>query len=82
MVNNRKPNNEYITAHTVIEIHKLLRNAFSQGVKWGLMSRNPVLNATLPKEEHKQHEIWTAEMLFKALEVCDDNVLVLALRNH
>lgn len=79
VVNNRKPNNEYLTAHTVREIHKLLRNAFNQGVKWELMSRNPVLNATLPKEEHKQREIWTAETLFKALEVCDDDVLALAL---
>jgi len=79
VVNNRKPNNEYLTAHTVREIHKLLRNAFNQGVKWELMSRNPVLNATLPKEEHKQREIWTADTLFKALEVCDDDNLALAL---
>lgn len=79
VVNNRKPNNEYLTAHTVREIHKLLRNAFNQGVKWELMLRNPVLNATLPKEEHKQRDIWTAETLFKDLEVCDDDVLALAL---
>lgn len=77
--NNRKPNNEYLTAHTVREVHKLLRNAFNQAVKWELMSRNPVLNATLPKEEHKQRDIWTAETLFKALEVCDDDNLSLAL---
>ena len=79
IVNNRKPNNEYLTAHTVREIHKLLRNAFNQAVKWELMSRNPVLNATLPKEEHKERAIWTAETLFKALEVCDDDNLALAL---
>lgn len=79
VVNNRKPNNEYLTAHTVREIHKLLRNAFNQGVKWELMSRNPVLNATLPKEEHKQRDIWTVETLFKALELCDDDMLSLAL---
>ncbi len=79
VVNNRKPNNEFLTAHTVREIHKLLRNAFNQGVKWELMSRNPVLNATLPKEEHKQRDIWTADTLFKALENCDDDNLALAL---
>lgn len=79
VTNNRKPNSEFLTAHTVREIHKLLRNAFNQAVKWELMSRNPVLNATLPKEEHKQREIWTAETLFKALEVCDDDNLALAL---
>ena len=79
VVNNRKPTHEYLTAHTVREIHKLLRNAFNQGVKWELMSRNPVQNATLPKEEHKERDIWTAETLFKALEVCDDDNLSLAL---
>ena len=49
-VNNRKPTNEYLTPHTVREIHKLLRNAFNQAVRWELIARNPVLNATLPKE--------------------------------
>lgn len=77
--NNRKPSNKYLTAHTVREVHKLLRNAFNQAVKWELMSRNPVLNATLPKEQHKQRDIWTADILFKALEVCDDDNLSLAL---
>ncbi|WP_148411604.1 tyrosine-type recombinase/integrase [Murimonas intestini] len=79
VVNNRKPSNEYMTPHTIREIHKLLRNAFNQAVKWELMARNPVLNATLPKEEHQQREIWTVETLFKALEVCDDDNLALAL---
>ena len=40
---------------------------------------NPVQNATLPKEEHKERDIWTVETLFKALEVCDDDNLSLAL---
>jgi len=61
------------------EIHKLLRNAFNQGIKWALMSRNPVQNATLPKEERKKRDIWTVETLSKALEVCDDDNLSLAL---
>ena len=69
-----------ITAwYTVREIHKLLRNAFNQAVRWELIARNPVLNATLPKEEHKEREIWTADMLAKAMEVCDDPILLLAL---
>ena len=41
-----------------------------------LISRNPVLNATLPKEEHKERDIWTAETLSKAMEVCDDPIPV------
>ena len=70
-VNNRKPTSEYLTPHTVREIHKLLRSAFNQAVRWELISRNPVLNATLPKEEHKERDIWTAETLSKAMEVWD-----------
>lgn len=65
--------------HTVREIHKLLRNAFNQAVKWELVSKNPCVNATLPKEEHKKREIWTAETLQHALEVCDDDILSLAI---
>lgn len=78
-VNNRKPNSEFLTPCTVREVHKLLRNAFNQAVKWELMTRNPVLNATLPKAEHKERKIWTAETLFQALAVCDDDDLALAL---
>ena len=74
-----KARNEYLTPHTVREIHKVLRNAFNQAVKWELMTRNPVEHATLPKEEHKARDIWTAEVLLKALEVCEDDILSLAI---
>ena len=60
-----KARNEYLTPHTVREIHKVLRNAFNQAVKWELMTRNPVEHATLPKEEHKTRDIWTAEVLLR-----------------
>ena len=43
------------------------------------MARNPVINATLPKNEYKERDIWTADILFKALELCDDDNLSLAL---
>lgn len=79
VVNNRKPNNEYLSCHVVREVHKLLRNAFNQAVKWELMSKNPCVNATLPKEEHKTRDIWDADTLFKAIDLCDDDILRLAL---
>ena len=41
--------------------------------------KRQVLNATLPKEEHKERDIWTAETLSKAMKVCDDPILSLAL---
>lgn len=61
----------FITPRTIREIHKLLRNAFNQAVKWELMARNPAQNATLPKCEEHEREIWNAETLFKAIDLCD-----------
>lgn len=74
-----RPRSEYLTTHMIREIHKTLRNAFNQAVKWELMGRNPVENATLPKEEHEKREIWTADVLFKSIELCEDEDLKLAL---
>lgn len=79
VVKNRKSTTEYLTCHTVREVHKLLRNAFNQAVKWEMVAKNPCLNATLPKEEHKPREIWDAETLFKAIDLCEDDILKLAL---
>lgn len=79
VIKNRKPTTEYLTCHTVREVHKLLRNAFNQAVRWEMVAKNPCLNATLPKEEHKPREIWDAETLFKAIDLCEDDILRLAL---
>lgn len=79
IVNNRQPKNEFLTAHTVREIHKILRCAFNQAVKWELVAKNPVVNATVPKEEHAERHIWDVETFRKALELCDDDVLSLAI---
>ena len=46
--------------YTVNEIARIL-GVSHQAVRWELIARNPVLNATLPKEEHKEREIWTAD---------------------
>ena len=73
-----KPRSEFVTPTQIREIHKLLHNAFNQAVKWELMARNPVSNATLPKVEEKKRDIWDAETLFHAIDVCDDPILKLA----
>lgn len=77
--NNSKPRSEYLTPHTIWEIHKTLRSAFNQAVKWELISRNPVEHCTLPKVERTPRSIWTADVLEKALNVCDDDNLSLAM---
>lgn len=76
---NRKARTEYVTTNSISKIHQLLRSAFNQAVKWELMARNPCTNATLPKFESKKRDIWTAETLLHALEVCDDELLSLAI---
>jgi integrase len=69
----------FISARTIREVHKILRNAFNQAVKWELMAKNPVQNATLPKCETNTRDIWDAETLMKALSVCEDDLLSLAI---
>ena len=79
VVNNVQPKSEYVTPHTIREIHKVLRTAFNQAVKWELIPKNPVDHATLPKVETAPRNIWTADILFKAIDVCEDDTLKLAL---
>ena len=64
---------------TVRRIHKLLHCCFEQAVRWDLMIRNPAQYATVPKSTRKQRDIWTAETLMKAVELCDDPKLKLAI---
>lgn len=74
-----KKRNEHISPTTVRDIHKVLRNAFNQAVKWEVMDRNPAANATTPKCKKKERDIWTAETVMYALEVCEDERLKLAI---
>lgn len=68
-----------VSPRNVKEIHKILSCAFNQAIKWEYMARNPVAHATLPKAEKATRAIWTAEDLFKALSLCEDELLSLAL---
>lgn len=77
--NARHPKPRLISAHMVNEIHKTLRSCFNQAIKWELMEKNPASKATTPSVIHKRREIWTAKTLFRALNVCDDPRLALAL---
>ena len=69
-----------VTPHTIHEIHKVLRCAFNQAVKWELIDKNPAVNASRPKVQHKQREIWTPENVLHAIKACDDTKLALGLQ--
>ena len=61
------------------DAHKILRSCFEQAVKWGLIEKNPAIYATVPKYKANKREIWTAETLMYATEVCEDEILKLAM---
>ncbi len=75
----QKETDTLVSPSTIREIHKILRSAFNQAVKWELMLRNPVEKATLPAVEKNTREIWTADILVEALEQCDDERLKLCI---
>ena len=76
---NRKPQNEYLTPGVIHSIHKILRCAFDQAVKWEIISRNPFPKANKPKVNYKKRDIWTAETIRKALDECEDMKLYIAI---
>lgn len=75
----RKPRTELLTPYTIEKIHKLLVCAFSQAVAWEVIGKNPFVKAALPKTEKHKREIWTSELIRKALDNCTDSKLYLAM---
>ena len=61
------------------KIAKLLKCAFKQAVRWELIPKNPFESVILPKVDHKKRDIWTADLIRKALDNCDDPVLYVAI---
>lgn len=69
----------HITPSMIRDIHKLLKSCFKMAVKWELLERNPAEYAEVPKYHPKERDIWTAEELFHAIDVCDDDGLKLCM---
>ena len=74
----KKPKNEFVGTGTIREIHKLLRSCFEQAIKWELMEKNPCQRATVPKHTPKKREIWEADTMMHAMNLCVDERVVLA----
>ena len=71
VVNVGKPKRDRITPSIVHDIHKVMRCAFNQAVKWEYIAKNPFINATLPEHKEKKRKILTPEQLHKVLEFTD-----------
>lgn len=78
-INARVPKDKYLTPVRVRDIHKILRSCFAQAVKWEMLERNPCERADVPKATHVKRDIWTAETMFQALDVCENDLLALAI---
>ena len=75
----KKGSEEMVGTGSIREIHKILRNCFNEAVKWEIIEKNPAINATVPKHKSQKREIWDAETLFRAIELCEDEGLKLGL---
>lgn len=76
---NGKGKNEYVTACTIEKTVKILRCAFKQAIRWEIIEKNPFDNVILPKVKYKKRDIWTADIIRKALDECDDGKLYIAI---
>ena len=76
---NRKPKDEYLPEQTRDKIHKLLSCAFKQAVKWEIIQKNPFEYSMHTRPKYNKRNIWTAEMIRKALDECDDGKLYVAI---
>lgn len=52
-----KDGNRKISTAVVNGIYKILRSCFRQAVKWGMMDKNPAIDATVPKHKKQVREI-------------------------
>ena len=68
-----------ISPQVIEKIHTLLRSALSQAITWGYIQVNPAQNATLPEYEKTARAVWTADEAQRAVDLCDDPILRLAL---
>lgn len=69
-----------VSTRVVAEVHRILRCTFNVAVKWEYISNNPFLKVDTPKHDYEKREIWTANQIAKALEVCEDPKLSIAIQ--
>ncbi len=50
-----------LSGATVVQVHRTLRRAFNDAVRWGLINANPVTDAKVPRPEGRTLTVWTPE---------------------
>ncbi|MDA1127251.1 MAG: site-specific integrase [Chloroflexi bacterium] len=56
---------------TVLHVHRVLRKALQDGVKWGLLVRNVADAATSPRPENKEMEMWDTETISRFIDTIE-----------
>lgn len=56
---------------TVKVMHNIMSKAFQKALKWGLIQKNPVVDATPPSIKKKRKQIWSVGEAKTFLEVCE-----------
>ena len=75
----RQSKSEYVGKSVPENVHKILRCAFGQAVRWEVIKRNPFELVKPPRAAYKPRAIWTAEIIRNALDECTDSRLYIAM---
>lgn len=75
----KKDTGKTVSTDVIKKVHDLLRSALNQAVAWEYIPSNPAEKATVPRHKVKKREVWSDTEAKHALELCDDEVLRLAM---
>jgi integrase len=53
---------------TVVQLHRILREALSHAVKWGILTRNVADATSPPKVQHKEIEMWDVDTVLRVMD--------------
>ena len=62
-----------LSAQTIQHTHRVLSEALSHGVQWGMVGRNVAALATPPRPQRRRQEMWDARIINRFLEVSKDS---------
>ena len=57
-----------LSATMVVQLHRILREALSHAIKWGLLNRNVTDAVTTPRLQRQEMEMWDADTINEFLE--------------
>ena len=62
-----------LSARTTLHVHRVLRKALADAMRWGLLPRNAADAATPPRPEREQTDMWDAETIDQFLAAAEDS---------